>query len=552
MEETTRVGIYARLSRDDERFGESMSIENQKLMLIDYCDRQGWEIIDVYADDGFTGLTFDRPEMQRLIEDAKNGRINTVLVKDLSRFGRNYVEAGQLIDDLFPLLNIRLVAPNDGVDTHTNQNTDFIPMKRKLFRFISVSIAFILCAVSCNKKPKPEEIVGDVQIEDYYIGDAKEITVPITDSGNEPPVNFQKIELPDFDKKKPQCCTDPSQQDSFYLEYDPDFYEKPCPGRMIDYSISGDHIYFSLDYDHYDYNSHETALVDYNRSTGEFTELYAHSSAEEDECFNDIAAVGNKLYSLSCKGYMETAYHEISEIDLESGERKFILENPTALSGEILNYNNELYYCYFEPDPEKYSSDGLGKYIIKKYNAETDEWSDTITEIPSLTHTFFSKDSKSYFFGDVFCTAVQSSEDKCITFEVKDRFTLKTDFKNAHIIGADENSVHWIVENHFGSYTDLYLYSFNAEKNEVYKTKLIQSSNIDIIPAGGGCIIMTSINDNSYNTVHYLIPEIGLSFLLAEETVMYSKAKNESGVTSFCEQDENYVCRVVYCLEASE
>lgn len=133
MEETTRVGIYARLSRDDERFGESMSIENQKLMLTDYCDRQGWEIVDVYADDGFTGLTFDRPEMQRLIEDAKNGRINTVLVKDLSRFGRNYVEAGQLIDDLFPLLNIRLVAPNDGVDTHTNQNTDFIPI-RNVFR----------------------------------------------------------------------------------------------------------------------------------------------------------------------------------------------------------------------------------------------------------------------------------------------------------------------------------------------------------------------------------------------------------------------------------
>ena len=129
MEETIRVGIYARLSRDDERFGESMSIENQKLMLNDYCDRQGWEIVDVYADDGFTGLTFDRPEMQRLIEDAKNGRINTVLVKDLSRFGRNYVEAGQLIDDLFPLLNIRLVAPNDGVDTHTNQNTDFIPIR---------------------------------------------------------------------------------------------------------------------------------------------------------------------------------------------------------------------------------------------------------------------------------------------------------------------------------------------------------------------------------------------------------------------------------------
>ena len=126
MEETTKVGIYVRLSRDDERFGESMSIENQKLMLTDYCDRQGREIVDVYADDGFTGLTFDRPEMQRLIEDAKNGRINTVLVKDLSRFGRN---AADVLSSLQRMQDIRLVAPNDGVDTHTNQNTDFIPIR---------------------------------------------------------------------------------------------------------------------------------------------------------------------------------------------------------------------------------------------------------------------------------------------------------------------------------------------------------------------------------------------------------------------------------------
>lgn len=61
MEETTKVGIYARLSRDDERFGESMSIENQKLMLTDYCDRQGWEIVDIYAD----AFTTDRIQMNK-------------------------------------------------------------------------------------------------------------------------------------------------------------------------------------------------------------------------------------------------------------------------------------------------------------------------------------------------------------------------------------------------------------------------------------------------------------------------------------------------------
>ena len=125
----TRAGIYVRLSRDDERFGDSMSIENQKLMLTDLCHKQGWQIVDVYSDDGITGLTFQRPGIQRMIEDARNGKINTVLVKDLSRFGRNYIEGGQIIEDLFPSLNIRLIAVNDGVDTAKNQNTDFIPIR---------------------------------------------------------------------------------------------------------------------------------------------------------------------------------------------------------------------------------------------------------------------------------------------------------------------------------------------------------------------------------------------------------------------------------------
>jgi len=136
-----KVGIYARLSQDDERFGESMSIENQRLMLTDLCETQGWHIVDCYADDGFTGLTFQRPEMQRLIADAKSGRINTIVVKDLSRFGRNYIEAGQLIEDLVPAIGIRLIAVNDGVDTANNQNTDYIPIRNVFNEFYSKDIS---------------------------------------------------------------------------------------------------------------------------------------------------------------------------------------------------------------------------------------------------------------------------------------------------------------------------------------------------------------------------------------------------------------------------
>lgn len=111
------VGIYVRLSNDDERSGESVSIENQKLLLQKYVKEQGWNEIDVYCDDGYSGTNFNRPEVQRLIEDAKSGRINLILVKDMSRFGRNYIEIGQFTDYLFPQIGCRFIALSNGIDT---------------------------------------------------------------------------------------------------------------------------------------------------------------------------------------------------------------------------------------------------------------------------------------------------------------------------------------------------------------------------------------------------------------------------------------------------
>ena len=124
-EKTYNVGIYCRLSNDDERDGESASIENQKLLLQSYVRQMGWNEIDVYIDDGYTGTNFNRPGVQRLIEDAKAKRINLILVKDLSRFGRNYIEIGQYTDYLFPSIGCRFVALNNGVDTESkNGSTD--------------------------------------------------------------------------------------------------------------------------------------------------------------------------------------------------------------------------------------------------------------------------------------------------------------------------------------------------------------------------------------------------------------------------------------------
>ena len=82
----------------DERDWDSVSIENQKLPLQNYVRQRGWNEVDVYIDDGYSGTNFNRPGVRRLIEDAKAKRINVILVKDLSRFGRNYIEFGQYTD----------------------------------------------------------------------------------------------------------------------------------------------------------------------------------------------------------------------------------------------------------------------------------------------------------------------------------------------------------------------------------------------------------------------------------------------------------------------
>lgn len=111
------VGIYVRLSQEDMRAGESLSIENQKLILTKYVREQGWNLIDIYIDDGYSGTSFDRPAVQKLLDDAKVGIVNLIIVKDLSRFGRNYIEVGRYIDYIFPAYNIRFVALNDNIDT---------------------------------------------------------------------------------------------------------------------------------------------------------------------------------------------------------------------------------------------------------------------------------------------------------------------------------------------------------------------------------------------------------------------------------------------------
>lgn len=116
------AGLYYRLSQEDERQGESVSIDNQRTMLRKYAEERGFDVYGEYIDDGVSGTTFQRPEVQRLLDDAKTGVINTIIVKDLSRFGRNYIEVGQYVDYVFPTFGIRFIAIQDNVDTENRDS----------------------------------------------------------------------------------------------------------------------------------------------------------------------------------------------------------------------------------------------------------------------------------------------------------------------------------------------------------------------------------------------------------------------------------------------
>jgi len=111
-----KVGVYVRLSKEDNRAGESVSIENQKLMLLKHVKEMGWSLAGVYQDDGFSGTNQNRPAFQKMIADVTDGVINTVLIKDLSRLGRNYLEVGNLAEVFLPEHGCELISLNEKLD----------------------------------------------------------------------------------------------------------------------------------------------------------------------------------------------------------------------------------------------------------------------------------------------------------------------------------------------------------------------------------------------------------------------------------------------------
>ena len=126
-EEIKITALYERLSRDDEQAGESNSIQNQKKYLEEYARQHGLRNIRHFYDDGYSGTNFNRPGFAALLEEIEAGRVETLVVKDLSRFGRNYLQVGYYTEILFPKKGVRFIAINNTVDSATPQDNDFTP-----------------------------------------------------------------------------------------------------------------------------------------------------------------------------------------------------------------------------------------------------------------------------------------------------------------------------------------------------------------------------------------------------------------------------------------
>ena len=208
------TALYGRLSRDDELVGDSNSIVHQKEMLAKYAKEHGFTNTAFYIDDGFSGTNFNRPDFQRMMADAEEGKIATIIVKDMSRFGRDYIMVGYYTEIYFPNSDIRFIAINDQVDTVSATDNDFTPFKNIMNEWYAKDTSKKIKAVLKTKgnsgkhlstlppfgyKKDPndkekwivdEEAAATVkEIFDFYIGGLKinDIAKRLTEEGKETP-----------------------------------------------------------------------------------------------------------------------------------------------------------------------------------------------------------------------------------------------------------------------------------------------------------------------------------------------------------------------------
>ena len=130
---TYKVAAYLRLSKEEySNEKESNSITNQKLIIDNYLkEHREYKLIDYYIDDGYSGTNFDRPEFQRMLEDIKNKKIDVILIKDLSRLGRNYIETGNFVEVVFPAMGVSVISVDENyeIDSSDYYSDDYLALK---------------------------------------------------------------------------------------------------------------------------------------------------------------------------------------------------------------------------------------------------------------------------------------------------------------------------------------------------------------------------------------------------------------------------------------
>ena len=155
------TALYCRLSQEDMQKGESESIQNQKLILQRYADEHHLLNTRFFVDDGFSGVSFERDGLQAMLQEVEAGRVATVITKDLSRLGRNYLKTGELIEIVFPENGVRYIAINDGVDTAREDN-EFTPLRNWFNEFYARDTSKKIRAVKQAKAQKGERVNGEV------------------------------------------------------------------------------------------------------------------------------------------------------------------------------------------------------------------------------------------------------------------------------------------------------------------------------------------------------------------------------------------------------
>ena len=162
MLQTDKItALYCRLSQEDMQAGESESIQNQKLILQRYADEHHFFNTRFFVDDGFSGVSFERQGLQAMLREVEAGKVATVITKDLSRLGRNYLKTGELIEIVFPEYEVRYIATNDGVDTAREDN-EFTPLRNWFNEFYARDTSKKIRAVKQAKAQKGERVNGEV------------------------------------------------------------------------------------------------------------------------------------------------------------------------------------------------------------------------------------------------------------------------------------------------------------------------------------------------------------------------------------------------------